>query len=365
MTTMNGRPADERLVFLDGWRGLAVIAVMVGHFFPVPGIDMGSFGVELFFVLSGRLMAEILFVRRQDARQFLWRRFSRVYPALLVFVLCVSVPAMMSVEWLNTKQPLARLPDIAAALTFTMNYMDHFATRGLAFGHTWSLAVEEHSYLVLLALALWIRRNTRMALGFMAAATVLCVTNGIISSVWFGQGEEAAYWRTDVRIASILMSATIYLAIREFELQRFMHPALTVLAAILAVALFADGMPNFVRYGAVTLLLAWSINALDFAPRPIQAVLSVRPLVAAGLISYSLYLWQQPFYAAAGSLRAKGMIYVVALAVAAVCCAIGSYYLVERPARRALNAMTLRSRRQGASAPAGTVEWFVAVPPAR
>ncbi|MER8439084.1 hypothetical protein NKH36_02770 [Mesorhizobium sp. M1312] len=51
-----------RLAHLDGWRGLSIVLVLIGHFFPVPGINLGVMGVEFFFVLSGRLMAEILFV---------------------------------------------------------------------------------------------------------------------------------------------------------------------------------------------------------------------------------------------------------------------------------------------------------------
>ena len=346
--TMDAGEVAERLVFLDGWRGMAVLAVMVGHFFPVPGMDTGAFGVELFFVLSGRLMAEILFVRKQDALEFIRRRFSRVYPALLVFVLAVSIPAMMSVELMHTQRPLAELPDVIAALTFTTNYLEFFYSRGLAFGHTWSLAVEEHSYLVLLGLAWAVRRNARAALFFMAAAAVLCVVNGLVGSLWFGMGETEVYWRTDVRIASILISASICLAMRQFDLRRWMHPLFTLLAIPFAFVLFADAVPYFVKYALGTVLLAWSINALDAAPKPFLALLSARPLVYVGLISYSLYLWQQPFFAAAGSFRDKGLIYVVALVACAFGCAIASYYLVERPARRMLNGISLR--RNGRSA---------------
>ena len=57
------------------------------------GINLGRFGVELFFVLSGRLMAEILFVQKMPLDFFL-RRFSRVYPALFVFVLAMGLTSL-------------------------------------------------------------------------------------------------------------------------------------------------------------------------------------------------------------------------------------------------------------------------------
>ncbi|SMD20072.1 acyltransferase [Rhizobium sp. RU36D] len=355
--TKIGEHPTERLHFLDGWRGIAILAVMIGHFFPVPGMDIGSFGVELFFVLSGRLMAEILFVRKVEALEFLRRRISRIYPALLVFVLCVSIPALLSVQLMDTREPLAQVHDIIAALTFTTNYTEFFFYRGLAFGHTWSLAVEEHSYLILLVLAWFTRRNARLALYFMVGATILCVINGLISSHYFGQREDLAYWRTDVRIASILISASIYLAIREFDLRRFMHPATTLLAVPVALILFTDDAPGYIKYGVVTLMLAWCVNALDVAPAFVRNALSVRPLVSIGLISYSLYLWQQPFYAAAGPFREKGVIYIIVLVIAAFCCAIGSYVLIEGPARRFINGIDLR-RRRARRPSSGTVEWF-------
>jgi peptidoglycan/LPS O-acetylase OafA/YrhL len=364
MTTSGIKPTSERLAFLDGWRGLAIIAVMIGHFFPVPGMEFGSFGVELFFVLSGRLMAEILFVRKLDALEFLRRRFSRIYPALLVFVSCVSIPALLSVELMHTREPLAQLPDIVAALTFTASYLELFFSRGLMFAHTWSLSVEEHSYLILLVLAWFTRRNARLAMYCMMGAAILCVANGVISSEHFGQREELAYWRTDVRIASILMSASIYLAIREFDLKRFMHPALTLLAVPWALMMFAEQTPGYVKYGVATLLLAWSVNTLDIAPKMVREALSFRPLVWVGLISYSLYLWQQPFYVAAGRFREMGLVYVVVLVMAALCCAIGSYLLIEGPARRFINGIDLRRRRLRQPA-AGTVERFGQEPASR
>lgn len=356
--TMSGiNPTSERLAFLDGWRGLAILAVIIGHFFPVPGLEFGSFGVELFFVLSGRLMAEILFVRKLDALEFLRRRFSRIYPALLVFVACVSIPALLSVELMHTREPLAQLPDIVAALTFTASYLELFYARGLVFAHTWSLSVEENSYLILLLLAWFTRRNTRLAMYCMIGAAILCVANGVISSAHFGLSEELTYWRTDVRIASILTSASICLAVREFDLKRFMHPAITVLALPLALIMFAEHTPGYIKYGVATLSLAWSVNALDMAPKLVRDALSFRPLVWAGMISYSLYLWQQPFYIAAGRVRDMGLIYVLVLLVAALCCAIGSYLFIEGPARRFINGIDLRRHRVRQPSPA-SVERF-------
>ena len=109
------RVQRSRLAYLDGWRGLSITLVLIGHFFPVPGINLGLLGVEFFFVLSGRLMAEILFIERYPLKKFFKRRFSRIYPALLVYVLVTMVALSGSFIAFKWKAALT-------ALTFTYNY---------------------------------------------------------------------------------------------------------------------------------------------------------------------------------------------------------------------------------------------------
>src|ERR1700761_7320849 len=54
----------QHSILLDNWRGWAILLVLIGHFFETDGDSLGRLGVELFFVLSGRLMADLLFVKR-------------------------------------------------------------------------------------------------------------------------------------------------------------------------------------------------------------------------------------------------------------------------------------------------------------
>ena len=60
----HGRSELKRIAYLDGWRGLAIGLVLIDHFSPVCGIALGRMGVDVFFVLSGMFMANILFVKR-------------------------------------------------------------------------------------------------------------------------------------------------------------------------------------------------------------------------------------------------------------------------------------------------------------
>ena len=67
---------SQHFDYLDGWRGLAIIFLLIGHFYPVPGINFGHFGVNLFFVLSGLLMSRLLFVKSVPIPLFYKRRIS-------------------------------------------------------------------------------------------------------------------------------------------------------------------------------------------------------------------------------------------------------------------------------------------------
>lgn len=315
-----------RLAYLDGWRGLSIALVLIGHFFPAPGINLGVMGVEFFFVLSGRLMAEILFIERYPLKKFFKRRFSRIYPALLVFVILAMIA--LSGTYIAFKWKAA-----LTALTFTYNYAGIFVARAGALDHIWSLCVEEHAYIILALISAVVTTRSRVVLLLLALA-LLAMANGAVSYWVFGLGYEATYWRTDVHIASILLSASICLLKADGRLPialRGKHVAL--LATIFAILLFLDPLPTPVHYLLAVPLLALAVNALDFCPLYLSGFLSSWPMTLLGLWSYSLYLWQQPFYKFVYEQGSNPWLMLAAVFGCALC----SYYVVERPARSWLN----------------------------
>ena len=82
-------PRENRNPLLDGWRGIAILLVLQAHFLPINYIHTGRFGVDVFFVLSGLLMSNILFVKRTPLKIFYVRRISRIFPVFFVFVITV------------------------------------------------------------------------------------------------------------------------------------------------------------------------------------------------------------------------------------------------------------------------------------
>jgi peptidoglycan/LPS O-acetylase OafA/YrhL len=320
----------HRLLHLDGWRGISILTVYLGHFLPLAVIDNGRMGVELFFVLSGRLMAEILFVERFPLGLFYRRRISRVWPGMLAFVL---------IMWLVFCQPgpLQVHPvDVASALTLSLNYAALYLHRMPVLEHVWSLCIEEWAYILLGLLALASRHLRLAPLPIITATAMLCVVNAVIQSA-MGHDYYMVYWRTDTRIASILMSCAVYLAVQRYA--RAVPDWLPILAGCMGVVLSLDYFPDSLRYSLGTLCFALAVATIDQAPAWLRQVLSLRPVRQIGLWSFSLYLWQQPFYKLMPHAPRPAMV------AAAIGAGLACFYLIEQPLRRFLNS---RWRKHGA-----------------
>ena len=322
-----------RISSLDGWRGIAVILVLWGHFFPVAYINLGTFGVEFFFVLSGRLMAQILFLNEFPLPKFFFRRATRILPALIGFVGIYWVISF----FLGEPYSLSPLWAISA-VTFTFNYLVLLTHSTGWFDHIWSLCVEEHAYFLLGGFVVLFGRSVRVAAWVIGALALLMMLNGFVSSFLLQQSYETVYHRSDVHIASIFISVAAFLTIRKQINSAWLnHLALPLfLAAIISGFLLnANGMDYPIAYTAGTTCLAVAVALVDVASKPITTAFSNPVLTQFGLWSYSIYLWQQPFY----KLNEMFPGYTVYLLLMAILFGIASYYLIEKPSRRGLNAI--------------------------
>lgn len=135
-----------RIQGLDFLRGIAIIGVLFRHsHLPADNllVKSGWAGVDLFFVLSGFLVSRILFLEFQktgkvNGGRFLLRRGLKIYPTFYLF-LALSLP-----YWIFVWKAAAPLPNILAEVFFLQSYLPPL------WGHTWSLAVEEHFYFALI-----------------------------------------------------------------------------------------------------------------------------------------------------------------------------------------------------------------------
>ncbi|MEW9899548.1 acyltransferase [Chitinivorax sp. PXF-14] len=314
---------QQRIDYLDGWRGLAICTLLVGHFLPVPGINLGSVGVNLFFVLSGHLMARILFLQQMPLGLFYRRRIARIFPASYLFL------AIVLALYLPHANP-AHYWDIAAAFGFVYNYMPvhGYADSGLPIGHLWSLCVEEHSYILLSLVALAVRPRQTNPVRYLAGLLVLNVGFMVCYAKGLGWRDIEVYIRSECASFSILVSALFTLLAARGQLPRL--PALAGPLAIGAgIVLHWWSVPALASHTVGIGLIALGFNLLPQAPAWVRTVLRLRGLRWMGLVSFSVYLWQQPFYHS--HLPAWLGLPLAVLAGAA------SFYLFENPLRELLN----------------------------
>lgn len=338
-------PAD-RLKILDGWRGMAILFVLVGHFSVYAPPGLARAGVDCFFVLSGRLMAEILIVRRIPLGRFIARRVSRIVPALAVFVLIMLVALLAAPGFASAERSLL---GAAGAMFFFHNYIP--ADQVLPFfEHSWSLAVEEHSYLLLAAIVLITARKPRTTACAALLLAIAGMANGLLATSQGNADGLYPYWRTDVRAASILLSFGLWILLepRLPKLKSQWLEWLGPVSLLAGLSLHLAGAPDRLCFTLGTALLAVAVVTIDRA-RPAMLRLLESPVpVWLGLVSFSLYLWQQPLYVASRN----GAPILLCLAIA-FGCALWSFHAVEGPARTRLNRAFARPRVSPAGALGG------------
>lgn len=358
---MNHRPVAARIPSLDGLRAISIVLVLFSHMagtrgFPISAAAanpwaLGSFGVTVFFVISGFLITGLLLEElRSTSRirlgRFYFRRTLRIFPPY--FALLLALAAADAIGWIGLKPG-----DLLHSATYTSNY---HATRSWFVGHTWSLSVEEQFYLLWPAVLLLAR--TRRAL-LIAAATILVVP--VIRVAEFellGAAADVGY-RFET-IADALAAGCVLACARPRLHQSALYMralssrafAIVPIVAVLANLthdhpLVAMGVALTVINVCLALCVDWCVT---FADGRVGRVLNAAPLVFVGWISYSLYLWQQPFLNRGSSALVAQFPLNIALTVVA---ALASYYAVERPSLQLRKWIETRKRRPAPAPPVG------------
>jgi peptidoglycan/LPS O-acetylase OafA/YrhL len=287
---------------IDGLRALAVIPVLFYHA-GVPGFPGGFVGVDIFFVISGYLICGMI---DADIRSgslslatFYKRRILRILPALLVMFLGTSVLAYiycLPVE----------LEDYAKSLASAIGSMSnfHFASSADYFDapaetkpllHTWSLGVEEQFYLLvpLLMLIGWRVARDRVKLLFAVAAALSFAAAVAVSY----RNTTFVFYMTPFRAWELALGALLSMKFIPSLESAFARNTIGVAGLLLLLGVIILGSPNaplmlmtsLASIGAA-LVIASSERERSVAGR----LLSLRPFVFVGLISYSLYPRARP-----------------------------------------------------------------------
>ncbi len=337
-----------------------MLAVLLFHsldYVPFHHYDGGFLGVDVFFVLSGCLITELLLTEhRQSGRVslqlFYGRRMLRLAPALVAAVCAGAVVAAITGAN-NNGGPYAR--SAVVALGYGTNVMQwiHPTSPGLL-NHTWTLAQEEQFYLIwpLVLLLLFRRRMQRRAV-----VRVLCVALGAVLAyralAWLLFEPESLYYQPTARADGLLVGCLLGLFAHRLRAglppvwnRRLAWAATAAGCAVVVISLLVSMYTPALYLGLFTVVdvCAAVVVASVYAgaTTPVLRLLALRPLRYAGRISYGLYLYSFPvsnLVAHLDGYRHPWRIAVVSV-VASFAVAVLSYHLIEQPVLR------LRSRLQ-------------------
>jgi peptidoglycan/LPS O-acetylase OafA/YrhL len=330
---------------INGLRAWAVVLVVLFHF-GVPGLAGGFVGVDVFFVISGFLMMQIIAngLERNgfSVLSFYLARARRIIPALLVLCASLLVAGWAFLPAIHYRM-LAN--HVISAVVFFSNvkfwreagYFDA-ASHEKWLLHTWSLSVEWQFYLVL-PLVLWAAYRLWESRGIVAA-TVIGLSASLLACVLMTPtNPTAAFFLLPFRAWEMFTGAAVYLFARP-ALRQAKAIELTGLALIVGAAVLFDGSSSWPGWraaipvvGAAMMLAAARQGSALTAPAPLQWI---------GERSYSIYLWHWPLVVALGYLGLQGnpAAVVVGLVLTFL---VGhlSYRLVEVPTRRGLTRYSL------------------------
>lgn len=291
---VHGRPATGYLPALDGMRAIGIILVFVHHMItPLP--FGGHVGVDIFFVLSGYLITDILLRERANhgsirLKRFFIRRAARLYPALLVVLTALLIPGLIFAPSIGKY-----LLESALAVSYTTPLALQFWNGAAwAWRHTWSLGIEELFYLVWPVLVVTILAKGRPVVRLVMFAGGVGITLLLVALVLDSINQQGSLL---LRSGGLFLGCTLAIFFR-------LKPSLGVPALLgwsgLGLIAGAVALSSVTHATGLPVLLAClgSVAMIGHLVRGgtgiLSNILGSRPLAYVGRISYELYLWHYP-----------------------------------------------------------------------
>lgn len=342
---------------LDGLRGVAILLVVFLHNFRFMNyFFFGWLGVDLFFVLSGFLITDLLLKaldKPHFLRNFYMRRVLRIFPlfylSLIIFLLIL--PNIRSLH-LDAGYYTKNQGWLWAYLqNWLFIFKEPYGDQILL--HTWSLAVEEQFYLFWPLIILLLRKPGRLLI---FALLILLLTGVARYVVWSCKVEDLAYSSlyTFTRIDGLCIGAMVALLLRIDR--NFLKKYTIVIVLLMAAVNFGFYFLNnregftlpylaFVGYTTFAVLFGLLVyEAVNGDSKIIRFILDNRPLKFFGKISYGLYVYHWPVYILffdylknlvieknLVSFRIAEMISAVAVTLIAILVSVASYHYFEKP----------------------------------
>lgn len=335
---------EGRIASLDGLRALAILLVLLSHLlsdFTSHLPYLGNFGVKVFFVISGFLITVILVAEFEktesiNLKKFYFRRTLRIFPAYYFYISVIFLTKILGIYQI----PLA---DFIRSLTYTSNY---FTTGSLVLGHFWSLAVEEQFYLIYpgLFVLLGLKKIKRVLI-FTVLLTPLI---RMLTMYLFYSGGNFSLWLVfafHTNMDALAIGCLLAFYRNKLHANTFYQKFLNSSVAFVSLPLIISAVFYYPQAYLFLFTLGWTILNLTIVlgidwlitndESRIGKLFNLPPIKYIGVLSYSIYLWQQPF-----SIYSENLIwthYPFNLIMIIVFSLI-SYYLIEK------NFLKLRKR---------------------
>lgn len=332
---------------IDGLRTLAVVPVVLYH--AGFGLSGGFVGVDVFFVISGYLITSLLIADLDAGRfslpDFYERRARRIFPALFVMIAATIVlgyALMIPSDFEAFGKSVAATTVFGANIWFYLQ-VGYFteAAELKPLLHTWSLGVEEQYYVVF-PLVLWLAWRVARPAGVFAGLVVLAAVSLVAAQAALRTQPDAAFYLPHLRAWELLAGSLLALAVARRWLPAgagggaISVLSLLGLAAILGPVVAYGPETPFPGLAAVLPCLGATIIIATggMARTPVAWLLSLKPMVFIGKLSYSLYLWHWPpiafvFYKTGGLTMGQG----AACVLVALLLSYLSWRFVEQPFR--------------------------------
>lgn len=328
--------------YLDGLRGLSILIVAISHG-GFGKIIPGGFGLTIFFFISGYLITSLLLKEKENTGSihmpnFYMRRLWRLLPALVVYIVVVSVVSLIMNEKLHISEALS-------AVFYYSNYYKlfiHYTPMGGVYSPydvLWSLAVEEHFYLFFAPLVAFVKNKRTMLIAVVSMLVIPVLVRALVTqftSVDFS--DEYTYRATESRMDSIAYGCLLAMVGHKsfFKLDsRWVF--LIGCAGIVASLLFRNEYFRQVfRYTLQGLCLYLVFGEIIYAEKLqiVRSALSGKFIVFIGKLSYSIYLYH--WLALILVMIAFGGVLMTPVWQSAywgltMALSIASYFVVERP----------------------------------
>jgi peptidoglycan/LPS O-acetylase OafA/YrhL len=345
---------------LDGWRAFAILGIMMSHDRPwslfghsdVSWKGYGGYGVDLFFAISGvlictRILEEEALIGQFRIGRFYIRRFFRIQPAAFAYLSLIAVLILLGTVhehwhfWFG-------------GLFLYQNFLFHTQNRqmimdGYFTGHFWTLAVEEHFYILLSLFLLFVKKRRILVLAIMLALVhigqAIAVNHGLYS---LDVSTRRSYWVLHLLFFPAEMALLLRVAPIQAAARKYLTPWLAILGTCTLTALKALHHVGIAQIwttatlatflGPLSYLLGlWVIATMLHPQSWTTRFLELKPLRFVGRLSYSIYVWHLLFFCAGEvgtNITSPTLIFLgrrPICYIGIITTAMLSYFLIEKP----------------------------------